>query len=512
MSARVAIRVDASTAMGLGHLKRCLSLGKALHGLGATVCFVTRPLGLDAAARLGDQGMAVLQLSAVTATPPAPLASEPPHVAWAGVDAARDAEETCTSLLAFAPHWDWIVVDSYALDARWHRSVRATLGARICVIDDLADRPLDADLLVDHNFAVDHRVKYASRVPPATRILGGPRFALLDPAYESATKHQVQAEVRTIGIFMGGTDPWNASSTAVRACRRSAGFGGQIEVATTAANPHLPDLLALCEADQRLSVVVESPDLTDFFARHDLQIGAGGGAVWERCCIGPPTLALVLADNHRASLDALGAAGAVRLASSPAETDLGAAIAQLMSDAQERARLSNCGRALVDGRGAVRVGLAMVSASLHLRPAQQEDATSVLVWRNAEVTRRHFRDPSPVRPEVHVDWWKRSLDSSQRRLLVARCGTQDVGVLRLDLDAAGKQAEVSLYLDPSLHGLGLGVALLKAAQAWTRCNEPKIERLVAEVLPGNEASLATFRAAGFERTGNTRHWNWIALR
>jgi len=508
---RVAIRVDASTAMGLGHLKRCLSLGTALRSLGATICFVTRPLGLDTAARLGDQGDAVLQLPASATTPPVPQAGDPPCVAWGGVDPAQDAEETCANLLGFASHWDWIVVDSYALDARWHRSVRAALGARICVIDDLADRSLDCDLLVDHNFATDHRQKYALRAPPTTRILGGPRFALLAPAYEHAAKHKVQAEVREIGIFVGGTDPWNASSAAVRACRGGAGFEGEIEVATTAANPHLPELLALCEDDPKLSVVIDAPDLTGFFARNDLQIGAGGGAVWERCCIGAPTIAMVLADNHRASLDALGTAGAIRLASSPSEADLGATIAKLISDASDRARLSSRARDLVDGRGATRVGLVMVSSTLDLRPAVQEDALAMLPWRNAEVTRRHFRDPSPLCPDAHSAWWRRCLDSPLRRLLVARCGNRDIGVLRLDLDASGAQAEVSLYLDPALHGLGLGSALLKAAQAWTLRNEPAIERLVAEVLPGNEASQTTFRAAGFEQAGTPQHWNWTAL-
>jgi UDP-2,4-diacetamido-2,4,6-trideoxy-beta-L-altropyranose hydrolase len=505
MNMRVAIRVDASMAMGLGHLKRCLSLSKALRALGAITCFVTRPLGLDTAARLGDEGPAVLQLSAIAEEPPVPLAGDPPCVAWAGVDPARDAEETCAVLLGFASHWDWIVVDSYAFDARWHRSVRAALGARVCVIDDLADRPLDCDLIVDHNVAADHQSKYALRVTPDTRILGGPRFALLDPAYERAATHDVQTEVRSIGIFMGGTDPWNASSAAVRACRGGAGFDGAIEVATTAANPHLSELVALREDDRRLSLVIDAPDLAGFFSRHDLQIGAGGGAVWERCCIGAPTIAMVLADNHRASLDSLAATGAVRLASSPAEADLGSVVAELMSDARARARLSNQARELVDGRGATRVGLAMVSSTLALRPAIQQDALALLVWRNAEITRRHFRNSSPIEPERHSEWWRRCLLSPLCRLLVARCGNQDVGVLRLDLDASGTLAEVSLYLDPALHGLGVGSALLKAAQAWTLHNDPAIERLVAEVLPGNEASHAAFRTAGFEPDG-AHHW------
>jgi UDP-2,4-diacetamido-2,4,6-trideoxy-beta-L-altropyranose hydrolase len=510
MNMRVAIRVDASTAMGLGHVKRCLSLGKALRVLGATVCYVTRPLGLDTAARLGAEGMAVLQLSVITMAPQEPQPNDPPYVAWGGVDPALDAQETSAILLGFGTHWDWIVVDSYALDARWHRSVRDIIGARICVIDDLANRSLDCDLLVDHNFAADHRAKYATRASSATRILGGPQFALLDPAYERAAKHQIKTEVRDIGIFMGGTDPWNASSFAVRACRGFAGFKGGIEIATTAANPHLSELLTLCENDRRLSVTIDAPDLTGFFARNDLQIGAGGGAVWERCCIGAPTIAMVLADNHHASLGALAIAGAVRLASSPNDTDLGADLMTLMSDASERARLSSRARDLVDGRGATRVGLAMLSSTLEFRAAVEEDALALLVWRNAEITRRHFRDPSPLSSETHTDWWRRSLDSPLRRLLVARCGTQDVGVLRLDLDSSGGQAELSLYLDPALHGLGLGTALLKAAQTWTLHNEPEIDRLVAEVLPGNKASHATFLSAGFKQAG-TYHWNWTSL-
>jgi UDP-2,4-diacetamido-2,4,6-trideoxy-beta-L-altropyranose hydrolase len=455
--------------------------------------------------------MDVLELSDGTTTTSAALASEPPCVAAAGIDPVRDAEETCATLLAHAAQWDWIVVDSYALDARWHRAVRAALGAQVCVVDDLADRTIDCDLLVDHNFADDHHAKYALCAPPGTRILGGPRFALLDHAYEHAAKHEVQGEVRKIGIFMGGTDPWNASSAAVRACRGStAGFSGTIEVATTAANPHLPELLALCEGDRRLSLTIDEPDLTTFFARHDLQIGAGGGAVWERCCIGAPTIAVVLADNHRASLDGLGKAGAVRLVSSLAEADLGVAIAELISDASERTRLANRARELVDGRGATRVGLAMASSTLNLRPAAQDDAPAVFTWRNAELTRRHFRDPSPLSLESHVAWWRRCLDSPLRRLLVGRCGSVEVGVLRLDLDATGTQAEVSLYLDPALHGLGLGSALLEAAKGWVLGNEPAIKRLVAEVLPGNEASRAAFRSAGFKQAATAHHWNWTA--
>ena len=48
---RIAIRVDASAAIGTGHLKRCLSLAQALAETGAEVRFVCRRID-PVAARL----------------------------------------------------------------------------------------------------------------------------------------------------------------------------------------------------------------------------------------------------------------------------------------------------------------------------------------------------------------------------------------------------------------------------------------------------------------------------
>lgn len=76
-----------------------------------------------------------------------------------------------------------MVLDHYAFDAVWHNAIRAELGSRIAVIDDLADRMLSADLIVDHNFAPDHRVKYEGRAARESILLGGPRYALLGPAF-----------------------------------------------------------------------------------------------------------------------------------------------------------------------------------------------------------------------------------------------------------------------------------------------------------------------------------------
>lgn len=346
---KVAFRVDASRQMGIGHLRRSLSLAKALRIAGAEVVFVTRDLGIDSGVMIEDAGFAYHRLPA----PAAGFAGDPavPHAAWAGVDADADAVETVARLDGGA---DWVIVDHYGFGARWHRGVRAALGCRIAAIDDMADRDFDCDLLIDHNYARDHRAKYAGRLPETTPILGGPAHALLGSAFADAPRYAFSATVRSIGVFMGGADAANVSCTVLEAMDAT-GFGGPVEVVSTSANPHLATLRQTVEGRPGATLSLDVPDLAGFFARHDLQIGAGGGASWERCCIGVPTLLLVVAENQRAVVPDLAREGIVASIDSLAPDEIAKAVGALVGDPDRRAELARRSRALVDGKGAARV-------------------------------------------------------------------------------------------------------------------------------------------------------------
>jgi UDP-2,4-diacetamido-2,4,6-trideoxy-beta-L-altropyranose hydrolase len=158
---RIALRVDASVRMGVGHLKRCLALADALQATGAEPLFVTRDLGLDLTDLIQRHGdYAVRRLPAPSEACPTD-GQEPLHAAWAGVSWQQDAAETVQLLRAL--QCSWLLVDSYALDARWHRRVVDELGLQVAAIDDLADRPLAVDLLIDHNLASDHHQNTSHR-------------------------------------------------------------------------------------------------------------------------------------------------------------------------------------------------------------------------------------------------------------------------------------------------------------------------------------------------------------
>ncbi|MBP6899843.1 MAG: UDP-2,4-diacetamido-2,4,6-trideoxy-beta-L-altropyranose hydrolase [Burkholderiaceae bacterium] len=354
----VALRADASARIGSGHVRRCLALAAALRARGAQCVLVARDLGLDLAPLLAGSGVEWLRLPA-PAPGFQPQPGAPAHAAWAGVAAAQDAAETAAALCAGGQAVQALVVDHYAFDAGWHRALREMLGAsspalRIAAIDDLADRDLAVDLLIDHNHAADHRAKYGAHLAADVPLLGGPRHALLAPVYAEAPRHVPQATVASVGISFGGVDADGHSLVALAALQ-AAGFAGEVEIVITSACPHRQAILAAAAARPGTRVLCDLPHLAGFYARHGLQIGAGGGATWERCCMAAPTLAVVIADNQRAVLDPLADLGVLLTAAAPTVDALLPPLRELLDHAGLRRALSRQAQTLVDGQGAARV-------------------------------------------------------------------------------------------------------------------------------------------------------------
>ncbi|MHA7819024.1 MAG: UDP-2,4-diacetamido-2,4,6-trideoxy-beta-L-altropyranose hydrolase [Erythrobacter sp.] len=493
---RVAFRVDASPAIGTGHLRRSLSLAQALCDHGAEVVFVTRDLGIDSKALIAELGFGGT-ITLLSPRKPVPADRTIPHSEWAEVSQQRDIADTIAALDDFDP--DWVVKDSYAFDERWHEAVREKLSCRIAQIDDVPDRRIAPDLLIDHNHASDHRAKYADCLTGTTKILGGPRFALLGPAFAQAERYGFNDEVRSIGIFMGGVDVGNHSATALDALDEVA-FSGAVEIVTTSSNPHLAELEQRISQRPHTDLSLDLPDLAEFFARHDLQIGAGGGATWERCCIGVPTILVVLAPNQKSVAPYLAELGIVALAAEPTKEAIADQMRELLTDGEYRRDLAERSRALVDGRGAQRVALALLAETLAIRAAEPEDSDLLFAWRNHEATRTFSRESDEVEPDEHRQWFDRVMRDPSRRLFVATIADHPVGIIRFDFSSETR-AEVSLYLDPDLHGLGLGPHLLLAGETASQATT-----VDAVVLTANRASQRLFERCGYRQTTPER---WV---
>ena len=349
---RVAFRVDASRKIGYGHFMRCLTLADALKPGGAQVRFVCRHLPDGLRALLSPRGHALAVLNGA-AEAPEPEAL--PHAHFLGTSQQRDATDTLQALSGAV--WDWLVVDHYAIDARWE-SVLRQAARNVMVIDDIADRTHDCDVLLDQNLYPDMETRYAGKVSDRCRSLLGPRYALLRDDFRQLRERTEPRSglVRRIFVFLGGADPENLTERAIRALRRS-GDGFAVDVVVGGENPHRAAIEDTCRSFG-YECHVQTTRMAELMAAADLAIGAGGSASWERCCLGLATLSVAFADNQvriAAALDSAGACLFLGDQFTATEQRMAEGVRTLVEDRRRLSEISRNAFALVDGRGAERV-------------------------------------------------------------------------------------------------------------------------------------------------------------
>ena len=297
---KVAFRTDASVQIGTGHVMRCLTLADSLRERGAECAFICSPHPghlLDLIAQRGHKAVALPELASDAAYPVA----ESAYAAWLGTDFASDAQDTIQALGNEIV--DWLVVDHYALDRRWENALRPGCR-RLMAIDDLADRPHDCDLLLDQNLG-RRAADYNGLLDANTVTLIGPQYALLRPEFSQlraeSLARRVDPQLKHLLITMGGVDKDNVTGRvldALKACL----LPEDLHI-TVVMGPHAPWLQQLqYQAGQMIcptTVRVGVTDMARLMVDSDLAIGAAGSTSWERCCLGLPTIQLVLADNQR---------------------------------------------------------------------------------------------------------------------------------------------------------------------------------------------------------------------
>lgn len=251
------ILADCGSEIGLGHLRRCLVLATALAGQGA-VCRVLTP-----------------------------EASGAEFAFAAGFEVEAWPEN-----LAALPPATLLVADSYRLPVETMRGWRDLFACRV-LIDDLADREIDADLVLNGNL-------YAAGLDYAAPSLLGPEYALVDPAFFSL-RGQERADPPRALIAFGGTDDGHIGGAVATSLLALDGqLRADMVISPLHAEPHLPDGLS----HGRLKLH-HGADMVALMASASLYIGAAGSTVLEAAAAGLPMVVAELADNQRLNIQAL---------------------------------------------------------------------------------------------------------------------------------------------------------------------------------------------------------------
>lgn len=286
------------------------------------------------------------------------VAPLPVHSHWLGCDFQMDAEQTLVALRAIEP--DWLVVDHYAIDIRWEERLRPCCG-KLMVIDDLADRSHCCDLLLDQNLGREP-ADYVPMVPAHCAVLTGPSYALLRPEFAALRSYSLSRrahpQLKNFLIAMGGVDCSNATRQVLDALGNcSLPLDSRM---TVVMGLHAPGLASVRERAVSMpwptGVKVGVDNMAQLMADSDLAIGAAGSTSWERCCLGLPTLIVVLADNQWPGAKALQKAQAASLIGDVSDiaVQLPLAIQELTQD-HRLMHMSTAGSVMTDGRGVNKV-------------------------------------------------------------------------------------------------------------------------------------------------------------
>jgi UDP-2,4-diacetamido-2,4,6-trideoxy-beta-L-altropyranose hydrolase len=356
----IAARVDASSLIGLGHFMRCLALADAARAHGANTLFIARNLPNSCLSLLVASGHEHVDIETPCVDRPAidEVTSCYAHSHWLPVSQQRDASDCLRAIEGFVP--DWLIVDHYALDAVWEEAL-APHCKRLMVIDDLADRPHACDLLLDQNLG-RRAEDYKPYLKRSEEMMIGPQFSLLRPEFatyrnRSLVKRDTQ-KLNCVLVAMGGADNDNVTGDVLTALL-SANIPSDIQFkivlgAQTKWAEQVRDLAG--RLGDRASVYIGVSNMAELMAECALAIGAAGGSAWERCCLGLPTILIVLAENQRAGATALHTAGAAITSNDVLE--IPELIESLLRDngpGSAVQRMSLSARQLVDGLGLERV-------------------------------------------------------------------------------------------------------------------------------------------------------------
>lgn len=329
---RILVLADADAKVGGGHVMRCLTLAGALERAGAECAFVAVPAARAIIDAFADGPVDVL-----------PLDDD-----LSFLDLAAAAATAARAWPASA-----IIVDHYGFGPA-EDAILAAACDRLLIVDDLRRRHANG-LVLDSN------IGRAAADYPGRDVLAGPQFALVRPAFAARRSAALarRGEGGPVGrvlVSLGLGDAGAITGRAVRALLPSLG-DASLDVVVGRTAPSLRELEALAGDDARLVVHVEARDMAELIAAADLAVGAGGSSVWERCCLGLPSLTVILADNQRENTTALareGATVAVAPPSSDFDARLRSAFDRLMTDAALRKAQSAAAAGLCDGLGADR--------------------------------------------------------------------------------------------------------------------------------------------------------------
>ncbi len=478
----ILFRVDANSAIGCGHLMRCLALAQACSDKQLKTIFALSSSSREASENKALHGF---NICFVTAYP----------------GSLQDSRETIQ--LAVQNNASWIVIDGYHFDETYHQKVKES-GIRILCIDDCSQMAFYyADIILNQNFHADEG-QYQNR-SPHTQLLLGSRYVLLRNEFLKLTDRtrNIPDQGRRILITMGGSDLQNITLTVVKWISELCLPDLIADVVLGPSNLYFPEIRNYLNQQPGLFRIHRNVNnMSGLMANADLAISSAGTTSWEMAFMGVPSLLIVIAENQRPIAEKLHSLGASIYLGWHEEITSGIVqqkVLELIRSPEQREKMMQIGQGIVDGKGRERVVEEITKSRIALRPADESDCRMIWEWANDEIVREASFSTEIISWDRHVEWFQTKLKDSGCEIYIAHNEDgRQLGQIRFEMDH--NDAVISISLDPACRNKGYGRQIIAMGTQMILARR-NVEQVRAMVKKSNIASLRAFENALFEKEG-----------
>jgi UDP-2,4-diacetamido-2,4,6-trideoxy-beta-L-altropyranose hydrolase len=388
---------------------------------------------------------------------------------------------------------DLLVIDHYGLDIEYEKNIRK-FSKKIWIVDDLANRAHDCDLLIDQTYGRNPD-DYKKLVPDYCKVLAGSDYILLREDFiklrpKALNKRKNTKKIERILICMGGSDPKNYTLKALELIKES-NFKGTIDIVLgfTENNKSVIESYAKNLVNQ--SFFYTNAKMSDLILQADLAIGASGSGLWERYCLGLPSVLMITADNQKVIYNTLRESGKL------------CSLNEFLDGDFSEFGYEPIGN-LVDGFGINRLieQLDSDESDNHVtfRRVSHLDKDLIFSWQNIKETRKYFNNSNLPSYNEHEEWFFNRIKQYENPYWIICQEKQDVGCISLNYNSQNNVYDLSWYVIPEFCGKSIGTIAIKKA---VKVLNPF--KIYAFVKKENIASHKSLRKANFVKLDENRY-------
>jgi UDP-2,4-diacetamido-2,4,6-trideoxy-beta-L-altropyranose hydrolase len=260
---KVLFRVDSGTSVGLGHLKRCLTLAEYFKEAGCLISF--------ASLKLSGHQTSSYERKYTT------------HILH-----GNEVSEVID--LIQKKKYNLIVLDSYTLDYQYENALRLNTDIKILAIDDLR-KMHSSDFILNHNpCAKTEWYNLSSN----QKLFAGYEYTLLRSEFRNLSSRTINKDLKHIFISIGGSDPRNVSLEIAKLLKAYS-----LTIATTSSNKHVNMLLKYEIEHPKLKVELDHTNLAKLQQQSDLAIVTPSVAASETIAVGTPLIVIQTETNQK---------------------------------------------------------------------------------------------------------------------------------------------------------------------------------------------------------------------